>query len=149
MVFTDFNVMFGLVICSTRTVLPLTNETPVTSPRHSIHHSDSMNSRSPHDHSRNLSTTNDLSKQNSPARQLYSDTRNMGKSLDEHSSIFICHQFNSYFWYYSWSTKFDSSRKAAREYTIAASSNESWPWYECTKKIATTNVRNENRLWQI
>lgn len=60
-------------------MLPLSNETPVTSPRHSIHHSDSMNSRSPHDHSRNLNTTNDLNKQNSPARQLYSDTRNMGK----------------------------------------------------------------------
>ncbi|XP_055316284.1 tight junction protein ZO-1 isoform X4 [Sitodiplosis mosellana] len=63
---------------ATRNVLPLSNETPVTSPRHSIHHSDSMNSRSPHDHTRNLSTTNDLNKQNSPARQLYSDTRNLG-----------------------------------------------------------------------
>lgn len=59
--------------------MPLSNETPVTSPRHSIHHSDSINSRSPHDHSRNVSTANDLNKQNSSARQLYSDTRNMGK----------------------------------------------------------------------
>ncbi|XP_031626830.1 uncharacterized protein LOC116343080 isoform X3 [Contarinia nasturtii] len=61
-----------------RNVLPSSNETPVTSPRHSIHHSDSINSRSPHDHSRNMSNTNDLNKQNSTARQLYSDTRNMG-----------------------------------------------------------------------
>lgn len=63
--------------------MPLSNETPVTSPRHSIHHSDSINSRSPHDHSRNISATNDLNKQNSPARQLYSDTRNMGKTSFE------------------------------------------------------------------
>ena len=59
--------------------MPLSNDTPAISPRHGIHHSDSINSRSPHDHSRNASTANDLNKQNSSARHLYGDTRNMGK----------------------------------------------------------------------
>lgn len=67
------------LLFSARTTLPLSTETPVTSPRQSIHHSDSLNSRSPHDHLRNVSAANDLNKQNNSARQLYSDTRNMGK----------------------------------------------------------------------
>lgn len=67
-----------LFINSTRNAIPAANETPVTSPRHSIHHSDSMNGRSPHDSSR-VSAANDLNKQNSPARQYYSDPRTMSK----------------------------------------------------------------------
>lgn len=38
-----------------------------------------MNGRSPHEISRNLSNANDLNKQNSPARQFYSDPRTMSK----------------------------------------------------------------------
>lgn len=56
--------------------LPPTSETPVTSPRHSILHSESMNRSSVE---RNISnTTNDLNKQN-PARPYYGDPRNPGK----------------------------------------------------------------------
>lgn len=76
---------------STRTTIPL-NETPVTSPRHSIHHSDSLNSRSPHDNSRNLSGANDMTKQGSPGRQLYSDPRTMSKDFESqhlHTRILI------------------------------------------------------------
>lgn len=64
---------------STRTTIPLPNETPITSPRHSIHHSDSLNSRSPHDHTRNLAMANDIIKQGSPGRQFYADTRNISE----------------------------------------------------------------------
>lgn len=83
-------------VFSARTTMPLSNETPVTSPRHSIHHSDSMNSRSPHDHARNMPTTNDLNKQNSPARQIYSDTRNMGKGFIQYLvlNLYFLSKFN-------------------------------------------------------
>lgn len=72
---------FDYYYYSTRTTMPL-NETPVTSPRHSIHHSDSLNSRSPHDNSRNLSGANDLTKQGSPGRQFYSDPRTMSEYFE-------------------------------------------------------------------
>lgn len=47
---------------------------------------------SQHDHSRSLSGANDLNKQNSPARQYYADTRNIGK-LVKVLEFFLCKIF--------------------------------------------------------
>lgn len=60
----NLTLLFLLPYSSGR-ALPSTGiETPITSPRHSVHHSESIG-RSPHDHARSLSSgPNDLNKQN-------------------------------------------------------------------------------------
>lgn len=82
----SFNfVSYSWGCCSSGRPLPPTSaETPITSPRHSIHHSESIG-RSPHDHARSLSSgPNDLNKQNSPARQQQQQFRRPGSMAIPH-----------------------------------------------------------------